>query len=97
MFASFDIDNSVNFGQWKLLEMLHARNQDIYRLYDLKKDPGETMNIWAQKPLEGRVLRQMIRRQDLLDVKARTAAPVEMKTQQLDQAVRKDLEANGYL
>ncbi len=97
IYSCFDIDASVRMGRWKLMEMPHAHNSDTFRLYNLRNDPKETTNLWFRQPIEGRVLRQMIARQHLQDVKVRTAAPVQKKTEEVKQSVRNDLEANGYL
>jgi len=45
-------DNAIAIcsGQWKAIESINAKSEEIFQLYDLSKDPGESTNVAHEHP-----------------------------------------------
>jgi arylsulfatase A-like enzyme len=80
---------AVNDGRFKLL-VHRERNRDVeLALYDLQSDPAELRNLWGSSPGPGRALRAHLDGDpSILEAPARA---------EIEPAVRKRLEALGYL
>ncbi|HNT35945.1 MAG TPA: sulfatase, partial [bacterium] len=65
-----------------------------YELFDLSVDPGEKINLWPSKPIEGRILQQLLTKS--LSSEA-TVSGTKIEPEKLDPAVLQNLKDLGYL
>lgn len=91
--------DSVRVGRWKLVR--EGRNRegryfDSYMLFDLERDPGETVNRWPKRPVIGKTLRQL-QEWHLLEGRRRSATPETIRQEELDEGVIEELRALGYI
>ena len=88
----------IRTERWKLILIPHP-DGNIYELYDLESDPGETENLYEQLPGEvGKLmplLREWLARDP--DRTADRTAEEEEALDALDPAARQELEALGYI
>lgn len=87
--------DSIRSGNWKLIR--EGRRSDSYTLYDLARDPGESLDRWSVNPIEGSVLKQELHWQLLQDQHLRDSQPPVPTTEDLDPKLEKELRALGYL
>ena len=81
--------HSVRAAQWKLI-LYPGVDQDVVELYDLKRDPGETIDVAEQYPeIRDRLLQA-------LGV-WKSGETAEAEAMELTPEARKKLEALGYL
>ena len=88
----------VRTEKWKLILIPNPKG-DIYELYDLESDPGETTNLYEELPGEvGKLLpllEEWLARDP--DRNSDTSAEEERALEALDPAARQQLEALGYI
>ncbi len=75
-----------------------AGKDNPFALYDLRKDPGETKNVYDQHPTEAERLTQILHqawKAPTFDVLIDTSGAGERK--EMDEETREQLEALGYL
>ena len=88
----------IRTERWKLILIPHP-DGNIYELYDLESDPGETVNLYDQLPGEvGKLmplLREWLARDP--DRNADRTAEEEEALEALDPAARQQLETLGYI
>lgn len=70
-----------------------ASTAPVVELYDLRSDPGETINLAARQPVEVERLRGELRSW----ARQHPLAPDQKTRDRKDEALRKELEALGYL
>ena len=87
---------SLRFGEWKLVRTSQRKGRlhHAYELYDLDNDPEEKNDLWAERPIAGHTLRQMLESKISLDAKMQFT-PVEAEP--LDAEVHENLRALGYV
>ena len=88
----------IRTERWKLILIPHP-DENIYELYDLESDPGETENLYDQLPGEvGKLmplLREWLARDP--DRNADRTEEEEAALEALDPAARQQLETLGYI
>jgi len=98
--------DSVVFHDWKLLRRLSGdpmtRPLPVFSLYDLSTDPGESLDWWPTRFIEGRTLLQMLRMAGYAGAQKaeslRADAPEEpAKKPELSKEVIEDLRSLGCL
>ncbi|MCH8333586.1 sulfatase [Candidatus Sumerlaeota bacterium] len=92
--------DSIHFRNWKVIATgpLDPKvSYASYQLYDLDKDPGELIDRWSSRMVEGSVLRQMLAWQRLKDTLFEIGTSEEIDFDELDPETLKNLRALGYL
>lgn len=84
-------EGAVIDGRWKLVAPLDDPRRHNARLYDLRRDPGETTDVSAEHPIRAAELAAHLQR------KLRTSGPPAGNARQLDRETRDQLRALGYL
>jgi hypothetical protein len=88
---------SVRRGDHKLIRTRHQSGLgifDTYELYDLARNPAETINLWFSRPVLGHSLRLRLEAQDLSDFDAKTSDRKE--DEPVDPEMLNRLRALGY-
>lgn len=88
----------IRTERWKLILIPHP-DENIYELYDLESDPGETENLYDQLPGEVGKLMPLLREWLARDPDRETdrTEEEEKAIQALDPAARQQLETLGYI
>lgn len=88
---------SVRRGDDKLIRTQHPSGLGMfytYELYDLARDPTETINLWFSRPVLGHGLRLRLAAQDLSDANAKISDRKEAEA--VDPEMLNRLRALGY-
>lgn len=91
--------DSVRLGRWKLIRRNRSdshRRRRTHELYDLERDPDERENRWADEPIVGATLSQLLRWRRHVDESLRPETTV-IRIQDLPPSTREGLRALGYL
>jgi len=85
---------SVVLGQWKLI---HEPAKQVYRLFDLRSDPGETLDAAERHPSVVAKLQRVLESWRAERNGKRSYRSVRVPPAKLEPAVREQLENLGYL
>jgi arylsulfatase A-like enzyme len=83
---------SVVWGDWKLVTRLERGPELDTRLYNRAMDPGERTNQLENRPVMAGYLATLLRKKMLAGT-----APSEAQKAEMDDEVRRNLEALGYI
>ena len=88
----------VRTENWKLI-LIPDPKGDLYELYDLESDPGETTNLYEKLPGEVGKLLPMLEEWLARDPARNSdrSSEEERALEALDPAARQQLEALGYI
>ncbi len=93
-------ESSVHYRQWKLYKKtvdMYFDDHYQYELFNLEKDPGESVNLGSERSIEGKTLRQLLRHRLNVDVQAGGGSSSTVDETQLDADTIENLNALGYL
>ena len=90
-----DSHDSLRSGRWKLIR--NRVHSDSFRLYDLERDPHESVDRWSTHPIQGGVLKQELKWQRVQDAALRARQPPVPVSGELDPKTAEQLRALGYL
>jgi arylsulfatase A-like enzyme len=91
--------DSVRLGNWKLVRRSISRRRNVrvqYELYDLSRDPGESLDVWPTQPVVGHTLRQLLETRLRLDGEMSFEAQ-ERPPEELSEEVLQNLRELGYI
>lgn len=94
--AGYDL-LSVRFRQWKLIGSMRYDGVRQWSLYNLKKDPMESVNYWVHEARVGKTLLQMLQWQMKINAKAEIKAPLTISEDQMDPEMVQRLRGLGYI
>lgn len=85
---------SVNHGQWKLIYK-DLNEEEGYSLFNLKSDPNEYSDLWAEELVVGKALQQLLKQKEYTSQKIKFTPAENIK--ELDAELEENLRALGYL
>jgi arylsulfatase A-like enzyme len=86
----------VRTDRWKLIQIPRAEG-DLYELYDLVDDPGETRNRFADLPGEAAKLQPLLDAWMAKDPLQGSESSGEEGLEELDPSALEQLKALGYI
>lgn len=97
--------DSVRYGEWKLIKKnvpgiemrKHVSGAYEHLLFNMEKDPQETVNRWQAEMIVGKTLLQMLRWRLYVDEELQGQMPDFVDLDSLDDEVIENMKALGYL
>jgi len=86
----------VRTDRWKLIQIPRAEG-DLYELYDLLDDPGETKNLFADLPGEAAKLQPLLKAWMAGDPLGQSESSGEEGLDELDPSALEQLKTLGYI
>lgn len=89
---------SVRLGRWKLVvTKMRLGERERVELFDLEKDPGEKLNLWAGNMIVGKVLRKLIDQHLAAIGGLWSEKKTKVDETQLDEETLENLKTLGYV
>jgi arylsulfatase A-like enzyme len=91
--------DSVRLGGYKLLreERVGSAQPPDHQLFDIRRDPGETIDLWSREPVVGGALAHLLRAHRAAAEAAPVDSPSQITLDELDPKIRENMRMLGYI